>query len=150
MDALLRETAPRDVAEGSVLAYLVRMARGKGERFALFFMRVPTVWGVGARRARLPSSIGAPNAGHARCILCPGARRWRRRGDGASDDGGYLWEPGHQTLTCSVTCTCARTGEYVYVGQTIQEPRARDRQHRNSWQTVLTAPTSRTASTCLP
>ena len=27
MDALLRETAPRDVAEGSVLAYLVRMAR---------------------------------------------------------------------------------------------------------------------------
>ena len=72
-------------------------------------------------------------------------------GDGASDDGGYLWEPGHQTLTCSVYLyTCARTGEYVYVGQTIQEPRARDRQHRTSWQTVLTAPTSRTASTCLP
>ena len=59
-------------------------------------------------------------------------------GDGASDDGGYLWEPGHQTLTCSVYLyTCARTGEYVYVGQTIQEPRARDRQHRTSWQTVF-------------
>lgn len=50
----------------------------------------------------------------------------------------YFWEPGHQTLTCTIYLyTCARTGEKVYVGQTVQEPKARDRGHRNRWQTVF-------------
>ena len=50
----------------------------------------------------------------------------------------YLWEPGHQTLTCTIYLyTCARTGEKVYIGQTIQEPKARDRQHRRQWQTIF-------------
>lgn len=57
-------------------------------------------------------------------------------GDDAPED--YLWEPGHQTLTCTVYLyTCTRTGEKVYVGQTIQEPKVRDSAHRNAWQTVF-------------
>ena len=57
-------------------------------------------------------------------------------GDDPPDD--YLWEPGHQTLTCTIYMyTCARTGDPVYVGQTIQELKARDRQHRTTWQTVF-------------
>lgn len=57
-------------------------------------------------------------------------------GDDAPED--YLWEPGHRTLTCTVYLyTCTRTGDHVYVGQTIQEPKARDSGHRNVWQTVF-------------
>lgn len=57
-------------------------------------------------------------------------------GDDAPED--YHWEPGHQSLTCTVYLyTCTRTGDHVYVGQTIQEPKARDSGHRNMWQTVF-------------
>ena len=73
------------------------------------------------------------------------------QGEGGDDPppDDYLWEPGHQTLTCTIYLyTCARTGDPVYVGQTIQELKVRDRPHRTAWRTVSTAPTSRTVSTC--